>query len=478
MPAETPDDARRRLEEIVAYLDGEMSPGERAAVEQQLARDESFRQEMQRIERAWNALDELPRTTLDDRFSRTTMEMVVTEAAAEVDAKTLALPVMRRKRQWSTVLIAAAAALLGFLAVRIVRDAPNRKLIADLPAVVNVDRYQQFQSVEFLRQLHQRYGPQLRTATLSGAEVDEEAAGLFEIVRTGDRRGWLSGLDDQQRSALNSQYEQFLALTPEQQQRIRDLHRDVVAAEDDPTDLFATMIAYRRWLAQLPASRQFELRQMPADERLNQIGRDLHWRAVNEALELSDKELRDFDRAFREAIEQTFGARSRAPQVFFGRGRGDGPPPEDMLRVMAAIKASLPQRTQDAFEGLSLSEKRRQLLAWRRQAQALQRDVSRQELEEFFAEELDEQRRAELLTLPADQFEGRLRQLYLGRPGWDGPWGGGRGLGIDGADVPDFEPPLPGNDGPPPPGGGFGRGPRDGRGQRGGRGPGGPGPPP
>ncbi|MAT72963.1 MAG: hypothetical protein CMJ58_26065 [Planctomycetaceae bacterium] len=489
---DTPDDAQRRLEEIVAYLDGELPPADNATVEQRLARDESFRQEMQRIERTWNALDELPKTTLDDRFSRTTMEMVVSEAAAEVEAKTMALPVVRRKRRWSTALAATAAALLGFLVVRIARDAPNRALLADLPVVANVDRYQQFQTVDFLRQLQRQSGAELRAATLSGEEVDKEAADLVALARTDDRRSWLTGLDDQQRLELSAQYDRFRALSPEQQQRMRDLHKEVISAEDDPTELMATLIAYRRWLSQLPASEQFELRGMPVDERLQEIKRSLAWQAVNHDFTLSDKELRDFERAFRDAMKQVGASRPRVEQFFGRRSRpGNAPLPADVIGAVMQSKAALPERTQEAFENLATpAEKIAQMRIWIRQARALQNDVSRQELEEYFAsDELDEQLRAELLTLPAEQFESRLRQLYLqGQPRWDGPRGDWSWVFPDGGrrDGPprDGRPPREGERGfGPPPGEFDGRPPEPdfGRGRRG-PGPRGPrpesGPPP
>ena len=63
----------QQLEEIVAYLDGELSSEESARVERRLASDEAYRQQLQGIDRAWHALDDLPMATVDDRFSRTTL---------------------------------------------------------------------------------------------------------------------------------------------------------------------------------------------------------------------------------------------------------------------------------------------------------------------------------------------------------------------------------------------------------------------
>ncbi|MCA9237448.1 MAG: hypothetical protein KDA44_18365, partial [Planctomycetales bacterium] len=422
MPPEPTNDHQRRLEDIVAYLDGELSSAENAAVEQQLARDESFRQEMQGIERAWEALDELPRTTLDDRFSRTTMEMVVTEAAAELDAKTLALPIVRRKRRWSNALAAIAAGLLAFLAVRIVRDAPNRALLADLPVVSNVDRYAQFQSVDFLQQLETRYGAALRAATLSGADLDEEAAELTALARTDDRRGWLDELADEKRTVLKGQYDRFRALPADEQRRMRKLHKQMMADDAQADELFQTLIVYRRWLAQLPASRQFELRRMPADERLDAIGAELRQRGVSEALELTDKQLRELLVALRQAYLKAGGNRGAGDRAFMRGQRLLAMNPAQRTQIVDSIRSALPPETLAALDGMNPMQRFNQVGKWAAQARSLQVEgrISRQELEEYFVEDLDEEVRAELLSLPPEEMEDRLRRLYLGgMPEWD-----------------------------------------------------------
>ena len=53
------DEHTEQLEEIAAYLDGELSPVESALVEKKLSSDDEFRQELQCIDRAWAALDQL-----------------------------------------------------------------------------------------------------------------------------------------------------------------------------------------------------------------------------------------------------------------------------------------------------------------------------------------------------------------------------------------------------------------------------------
>jgi hypothetical protein len=93
----------------------------------------------------------------------------------------------------------------------------------------------------------------------------------------------------------------------------------------------------------------------------------------------------------------------------------------------SALIDALPGRTREAFEELPPREKVERVLAWKRQAEALQGQVSEQELERFFAEELDPEMRAELLRLPASDMQQALRRLYRRQPGRAFAGGGGWG---------------------------------------------------
>ena len=71
-------------DEIVAYLDGELPPQDCRRVESRLATDEEFRQELHELDRAWDALDVLPASTVDDGFARTTIELACVAAEADL----------------------------------------------------------------------------------------------------------------------------------------------------------------------------------------------------------------------------------------------------------------------------------------------------------------------------------------------------------------------------------------------------------
>jgi len=148
-----PDESLRPIDEedLVAYLDGELEPSRAAEIESRLARDAQLQQHVQRLSRAWDLLDELPRASSDRDMTAATIAMVA-------EAATLELRTRRRwgegPRRW---LLAFGAPLLVMLVTGAATFAllpdRNRQLLEDLPVLEHLDEYRQAESVEFLRAL-------------------------------------------------------------------------------------------------------------------------------------------------------------------------------------------------------------------------------------------------------------------------------------------------------------------------------------
>ncbi len=137
---------------LTSYLDDELAPDERAHVEQRLTQDPQFRGQLNHMQRAWDLLDTLQRTEAPSNFTQSTVEMVAVKAAD--DAETETSPGGKRG-----VIIAMAcvgsllAAGAGFFAVYTALDAPNRRLLNDLPVIEKLDKYRYADSIEFLESL-------------------------------------------------------------------------------------------------------------------------------------------------------------------------------------------------------------------------------------------------------------------------------------------------------------------------------------
>lgn len=142
-------------ETLVAYLDRELDTESRRRVEEQLSADEQMRDELQRLQRVSDALDALPRASVDDSFTRTTIEMVALAAEEDLLSQTRELP-RRRRRQWLWGAVGLlAACLLGFVGSLFLAPDPNRALARDLEVIENVDLYTEVGDLEYLRALEQ-----------------------------------------------------------------------------------------------------------------------------------------------------------------------------------------------------------------------------------------------------------------------------------------------------------------------------------
>ena len=109
--------------------------------------------ELQRLERAWVLLDRLPRATVNDAFTKTTIEMVAVEASAEADAVKTALPRRQRRQQLMGMSGVLAAALVGFVVGHWLWPSPNQELLDDLPVLQNFELFYQVDNIDFLRML-------------------------------------------------------------------------------------------------------------------------------------------------------------------------------------------------------------------------------------------------------------------------------------------------------------------------------------
>jgi len=458
------------LEEMVAYLDGELSPEASLRVEQRLAADENYRRRLQRLDRAWNALDELPLTTVDDRFSRTTMTMVVDAAAHDLQAKTVALPVERRQRRWTAALAAVAAAALGFLVIQLVWRNPNGPLLADLPIIDNIDLYSQVGDVDFLQRLHADLPPELAALADDSAETTARVQRFQTIADPAQRDRWIQDLSDEDRTNLRSRFNRFRNLSPEQQRRLRQLHAEIESSPDAAA-LQRTMFVYQQWLGGLPPARQFELRDLPPDLRAETV-KDWAARLRDDSLlTLTDDELKSLFQRIRaplNALRTPPGRNDARPSARGGRDRRDGPfsqplsvfrnqlsehfnpGPSDQRTFYRAVVAALPERSRQPFEQLSRRDQVDRFLVWMRQYAALVGEISQEDLERFFAEELDVDARTELLKLPPGQMEQALRWQYRRQGDADfagGGWWNGRNRSW--LDAP-RRGPGPGPGGPPP----------------------------
>jgi hypothetical protein len=141
------------IDELSAYLDGELDAESVRRVEERLARDPAYRAELKKLERAWDLLDRLPRASVGESFTRSTIEMVALSASQEAQAVLTELPRRQRRARLIGAASLGAALVAGFLIGASIWPDPNEGLLEDLPVLENLDLYYQADEIEFLRLL-------------------------------------------------------------------------------------------------------------------------------------------------------------------------------------------------------------------------------------------------------------------------------------------------------------------------------------
>ena len=465
MPTANPQPDLPDADELVAYLDGELPPDECRRVEDRLASDADYRRQLEELDRAWEALDELPRSTIGDDFVRTTMDMVTLAAESDIAAQTAALPALRRKRTFLIVVACMVAATAGFAAARVLVPDSNDALLADLPAIAQVDLLTQVDNVDFLRRLGE---VPLGLSDKDAQSLDQEANDLnmVDAPSRDQRQQWVEQLPADQKASLVAKWKRFqsLAPTPEAQQKLRDLEQQIAQA-DDADQLWHTLLAYGQWLSRRTPGEQAELRSLPTDERLRRVRQFTHQDDRHAEQQLSAEDAK----ALREAVLTVAEQRKQA-LVQQMRERGDDDPERRLQKRPAAaalyvlfrelkndqtrdalreqLTAQLSSAAQQYLESLRTPRREAQLWQWVRDS--LRPKLGPEELERFFAEDLDNNQRERLLSLPRDEMEAELEQLYFGAGAELGLRGmaGLRGFGPDPFGPGARRPGLPG-DGPP-----------------------------
>ncbi len=266
--------------------------------------------------------------------------------------------------------------------------------------------------------------------------------GLAQTVQAEDalaeRRARIAAMTAAEREQLARRYDRFMALSPEEQGRLRALHR---ALEQDPAadELRAVMARYHRWLSRLSTAQRAELLAMEPEERLEKIRQLRADERARQRRRLSPEDRQ----AVRRWIEGL--VRSRIAQQEWERLEALPEPQrraelarlvmqrrQQNLRLGTANEESLKElrealspRAREALDAEGTLEERRALVGiWIRQAFA---DVytrgpfrrwqppDPEVLMRFMNEELSPHERQELTGLSEDELLLRLQRMYFQR---------------------------------------------------------------
>lgn len=145
---------RNIIEELVAYLDGEVDEATRERIERRLAADSEHRQILEELRASWELLSDLPTAEPNKLFARSTVEMVAISAEQDLQ---LFRGQLKRRRGWNYGLALVGtglAAVLGFAIVRTAIPDPDAELLRDLSVIENLDTYVYADNIDFVKKLY------------------------------------------------------------------------------------------------------------------------------------------------------------------------------------------------------------------------------------------------------------------------------------------------------------------------------------
>jgi len=260
MPPSNPKPDQTLHEELVAYLDGELDAESCRQLEERLTKDDGARKELRQLEKVWDMLEQLPRSEVGEKFTKTTVEMVAVAVRKDLDAEQRAIPAKRLR--WGVLAAASVllAGLVGFGAMVALLPDKNAALLNELPVIEDLELLQKAESIAFLQGLHDQG---IFVSDLASTAIDEQPP--EETLP--ERRARVESLGVMDRERLQRLFTQFQALPVGEQARLRQLHKQIYASPE----LYQTLLQYFEWLKNLQSSERAELLAEATEKRLDHI---------------------------------------------------------------------------------------------------------------------------------------------------------------------------------------------------------------
>ncbi len=450
-PTSPGGDSDDNHEELVAYLDGEVTDSQRERIENRLSQDADYRNQWVELERTWRMLDRLPTCDHDREFTRTTIAMVK-EEIAHPNVRKDALE--KRRMGWIRLIAMGVACALGYFAVTFNMTRAEQKKLEDLSVARNMDLYRYIESVELLRLMRDEktFDRSLRTVATTDASgktqtdpANPSNAALQSSVRRFSSMNDINDLSDAEKTQLLELRSRFEKLPAVQANQMRAIHRQLI--NDPDTDgLFATLRDYREWLATLnaaeradlidikdPGNRLHEIKTLQREQAVAIAGSDVTNLTSGDkqaVLEFVRDYFRDNAPKILDQLPEDLQRRARSlrPSPFrdtmlwfvtftaserFGNEQpiqAPLPSPESMQRLEARLSPEAKIKWQSATD---LEQRKALLEKWIRVSlQGIRHTITTKDLESYYLNALTSSQRDELNQLPPEEMRETLRRWY------------------------------------------------------------------
>lgn len=365
-------------EQLTAYLDGELPTHEALDLESRLVEEESLRIKLAELRKSYELLDDLPETPFDQRFTRSTLELIVRELSTskqdqtvEVDP-TVSVATKLKVEWWAWPRVAlllggfvVAGLVLGF-GIRfnqIRQDIRDLGLIASFPGLMDVNELniairlsKETEAIGVLKEhLKDRLVPPIPSSIWQ-------------------RKNWIDSLSPLHFAKLDSGREILRKLDRDSYNRFATIESKIENLPDSEAVQDAVHVT-GLIMDGLPNTKRLDLEAMNSDQRLAFLKEQIYLSAAMVyAARLSStdtKALEEWDEAyFHPAIARDLQAprgiekRTLLSMLWFRRAVENGYELVDQEDVVAALSPNLSTSGRALMEGVGKRDQLSVLLTW------------------------------------------------------------------------------------------------------------------
>ncbi len=360
-------------EQLTAYLDGELSSAEASALERSLVGDEKLRLRLAALRQAYELLDEIPETPHDQRFTKSTLELVIKDLSTTTRfvAGNESVPKAKAVDWWewprvslllATFMMVGVAAACGFNFENARRELRDLGLIAGIRGLEDIN--------------------ELKNAVKLSKETE-----VFAVLRdnlseklippppdsTWQRKTWVQGLTPNQISRLDSGRERLSTLDRETRTRLAAIESQIEALPDHK-QIQETVHLTGLVLDSLGSAKRLDMEVMKSEQRYEFLKELLCMKAAEfyaahippeDAAALEQWDLATFNPALILAVlperPTAMDTRSLLGQLLF-RKRIDHL--EDQDSLIAELTSKLSPTAKKLIEGVNKSEQIKVLNIW------------------------------------------------------------------------------------------------------------------
>ena len=223
-------------EQLTAYLDGELSPAEAAALETSLVDDERLRIRLAELRQAYDLLDEVPETPHNQRFTKSTLELVIKDLSVTpkqpqsnqtaVSPKSFAK--QKSKRTWPTLLgLIVVCAVTGAVIASVVATIETRRQLQELGLVAGIHGLKDVNEVSVAVKLSQE---KELMAVLKQHFADKLVPAPPDSIE--QRKSWVQSLTQKQVSRLDDGREKIGKLSRQERTRLAAIENEIELLPD------------------------------------------------------------------------------------------------------------------------------------------------------------------------------------------------------------------------------------------------------